>query len=58
MDKIDTNQVLSDQLIAKAYAVYKEREARKDALKAPHKNKVKKARRAKNKLARASRKRK
>lgn len=53
---INPNRVLSDQLLEKAYRVYAEQQARRDALKAPHKNKVKKARRAKNKVARASRK--
>lgn len=54
--ELSTNRVLSDQLIQKAFTMYMEKEARKAALKAPHKNKVKKARRAKNKVAKKSRK--
>ena len=50
------SETLSDQLVKKAFSVYMEREARAMALKAPHKDKVKKARRAKNKVGRASRK--
>ena len=46
---------LSDQMIQRAYKMYLEQEARKEKVKAPHKNKVKKTRRAKNKVARASR---
>lgn len=50
------NQPLSDQMLARAYKMYLEQEARKEKVKAPHKSKVKKTRRAKNKVARASRK--
>lgn len=46
---------LSKEMIEKAFVMYMEREARRAAVKAPHKDKVKKARRAKNKSARASR---
>ena len=53
---LNTASPLSDQLIQKAFTMYMEQEARKKALKAPHKDKVKKARRAKNKVQRASRK--
>lgn len=53
---INPNRVLSDQLIQKAFTMYMQKEARKAAIKQPHKDKVKKARRAKNKVQRASRK--
>ena len=46
---------LGKEMIMKAYAIFMEREARREAVKAPHKDKIKKARRAKNKVARASR---
>lgn len=46
---------LSEQMIQKAFVMYMEREARREAVKAPHKEKVKKTRRAKNKVARKSR---
>jgi hypothetical protein len=42
-------------MIQKAFTMYLEQEARIQALKAPHKDKVKKQRRAKNKVARQSR---
>ena len=55
-ETINPNRMLSDQLIQKAFTMYMEKEARKAAVKQPHKDKVKKARRAKNKAGRASRK--
>jgi Lhr-like helicase len=46
---------LSKEMMMKALSIFMEREARREAVKAPHKEKIKKARRAKNKVARASR---
>lgn len=46
---------LSKEIMMKAYNIFMEREARREAVKAPHKDKIKKARRAKNKVARKSR---
>lgn len=44
-----------DAMIKKAFTMYMEKEARKLQLKAPHKDKAKKQRRAANKVARKSR---
>lgn len=52
---IKTASEINKEIMMKAYTMYMEREARKVAVKAPHKDKVKKTRRAKNKVARASR---
>lgn len=54
-NKANTTVSYQDGLIKQAYAMYMEKEARKLSLKAPHKDKVKKTNRTKNKVARASR---
>jgi ABC-type polar amino acid transport system ATPase subunit len=53
-EKIDTRSS-KEKMIQQAFEMYMHMEARKQSIKAPHKEKTLKARRAKNKAARASR---
>lgn len=51
----NVTQGLTKSMLNQALQMYQQQEARKSAVKAPHKDKIKKARRAKNKIAKASR---